>query len=285
MVGILFWNTCIATRAEADIHRISRIEDAIVDSVLENNCDIIVLAEFSSQTAGLCNKLSLKGRDFRERKSIVGNSRVKILADNRFVDEIIRDSKYYTIHDFSLVGYHFLLGGVHFPSKLCAGPQDIQIAGRNFINAVKEAEIEAGHEKVIMIGDFNANPFETIMTDFEYLHAIFDSSIVKRTRSREVFGVRNQIFYNPMWNLLGDANYPKGSYYSDSGKSCKLFWHIFDQIIVSADCIEAYKQGSLKILDRAGSKCFLNESGKPDKDSFSDHLPLFFALQEHSCNP
>lgn len=280
MIGILFWNTCITTKSKTDTQRISQIEDAIVNIVQETDCDIIVLAEFNSQIAGLCNKLSLIGRDFRERKSIAGNARVKVLADNRLLNEIIRESRYYVIHDFDLMGYHFLLGGVHFPSKLCTEAKDVEIVGSDFIDAIKESEAEAKHEKVIMIGDFNANPFEPIITDFSYLHAIFDSSVVERARFRELFGIKNQIFYNPMWNLLGDAHYPKGSYYSDSGKSCKLFWHIFDQVIISADLIKAYTKDSLKILIGTDSRCFLNQSGKPDNENYSDHLPVFFSFQE-----
>lgn len=280
MIEILFWNTCITTKSKTDTQHISRIEDAIVSIVQETDSDIIVLAEFDSQTAGLCNKLSLIGKDFRERKSIAGNARVKVLADNHLLSEIIRDSRYYVIHNFDLMGYQFLLGGVHFPSKLYTGEEDIKIVGRNFIEAIKESEKAVGHKKVIMTGDFNANPFESVITDFNYLHAIFDSSVVEQTRSRELFGIKNQMFYNPMWNLLGDANHPKGSYYSDDGKACKLFWHIFDQVIMSADIIKAYKKDSLKILTGVGDSCFMNENGKPDKALYSDHLPLYFALQE-----
>lgn len=280
MVGILFWNTCITNKSKTDTQHISRIEDAIVNIVQETDCDIIVLAEFNSPITGLCNKLSLIGRDFRERKSIAGNARVKILADNRILSEIIRESRYYIIHNFNLTGYHFLLGGVHFPSKLCTEPKDVEVVGSDFICATKESERETKHEKVIMIGDFNTNPFEPIITDFGYLHAIFDSSTVEQARSRELFGIKKQIFYNPMWNLLGDANYPKGSYYSNSGKASKLFWNIFDQVIISADIIKAYKKDSLKILTGVGDKCFVNKNGKPDEILYSDHLPLFFALQE-----
>ena len=280
MVGILFWNTCITNKSKTDTQHISRIEDAIVNIVQETDCDIIVLAEFNSPITGLCNKLSLIGRDFRERKSIAGNARVKILADNRILSEIIRESRYYIIHNFNLTGYHFLLGGVHFPSKLCTEPKDVEVVGSDFICATKESERETKHEKVIMIGDFNTNPFEPIITDFGYLHAIFDSSTVEHARSRELFWIKKQIFYNPMWNLLGDANYPKGSYYSNSGKASKLFWNIFDQVIISADIIKAYKKDSLKILTGVGDKCFVNKNGKPDEILYSDHLPLFFALQE-----
>lgn len=280
MVGILFWNTRVTTKPKIDPHRISHIENIIVNIVQENKCDIVVLAEFNTQTTALCNKLSLIGRDFCERKSIVENTRVKVLADSRFVSAIIRDSKYYVIHDFRLADHHFLVGGVHLPSKRNADDRDIQTVGGYFINAIKEAEKTVNHEKVIMIGDFNVNPFEATMTDSSSLHAIFDSSIVERMRSRQVYGESRQMFYNPIWNLFGDANDPKGSYYSESGMSCKLFWHIFDQVIISADIIKAYAKDSLKILTGVSGESFLNKHGKPNKTSYSDHLPLFFALQE-----
>lgn len=205
MIGVVFWNTGVSSKAKSDLQRISKIEDALVDIVLENNCHIIVLAEFNVQTTGLCNKLSLKDRDFSERKRIA-DTRVKILADNCLTSDIIRDSRYYAIHEFSFIDYHFLLGGVHFPSKLCAGKSDIQVVGRKFIDAIKESEQAVGHYKVAMIGDFNSNPFEDVITGFDYIHAIFDASTVDRMRFREVYGERNQMFYNPMWNLLGDAN-------------------------------------------------------------------------------
>lgn len=279
MIGVVFWNTGISPKASSDLQRISRIENAIVDIVQENNCHIVVLAEFNAQTAGLCNKLSLKDRDFSERKAIA-HTRVKILADNCLTSAIIRDSKYYVIHEFGFIGYHFLLGGVHFPSKLCAEERDIQVVGRDFIDAVKEAGRDAGHDKVAMIGDFNSNPFEDIMVGFDYIHAIFDASTVERMRSREVYGKRNPLFYNPMWNLLGDANYPKGSYYSDNGKSFKLYWNIFDQVILSADFMKAYTRESLKIITKTNNSCLLNQKDKPDKENYSDHLPVFFSLKE-----
>lgn len=279
MIGVAFWNTGISPRASGDLQKISRIEDAIVDIVLENDCHIIVLAEFNAQTTGLCNKLSLIDRDFRERKAIA-DTRVKILADNCLTSAIIRDSRYYVIHEFSFIDYHFLLGGVHFPSKLCAEEEDIQVVGRDFIDAVKEAEREVGHDKVAMIGDFNSNPFENIMVGFDYIHAIFDASTVEQTRSRELYGKRNPLFYNPMWNLLGDTNYPKGSYYSDSGKSYKLYWNVFDQVILSAGFMKAYTRKSLKIIAKTNNNCLLNQKDKPDKENYSDHLPVYFSLTE-----
>jgi len=280
MIGVLFWNACINKKASIDTQKISRIEDAIVDIVGEKNCNIIVLAEFDTQTNSLCNKLSTIGKDFRECEAIDVNARVKILKDNNLSNEIIRDTRYYNIHDFSIYDYHFLIVGVHLPSKLCATERGIQTVGRQLVEAIKEAEGEVGREKVVLVGDLNANPFETIMTDFDYIHAIFDSYIVETKRSRNLYGKNNQIFYNPMWNLLGDTNYPKGSYYSNDGDACKLFWHVFDQVVMSADFLKAYKKESLKIITEAKNRKLLDEKGKPDKENYSDHLPVYFTFEE-----
>ena len=280
MIGIMFWNTCIGGKAGDDSQRLSRIEDAIVEIVVEYDCDIVVLAEFDADISRLCNKLSLKGKDFNERKAIDRNARVKIIAGKYMESEIIRDSKYYVIHEFNSTGYHFLLGGVHFPSKLYTSEAGIQSVGNDFITMIKEAEKEVHHEKVVMIGDFNATPFESVMVDFNHIHAIHDADIVQQRRNRILFENKHQIFYNPMWNLLGDVNRPKGSYYSDAGDSYKLFWHIFDQIIMSADLLKAYRGDSLKIISDSSSKHFLTSTGRPDKDNYSDHLPIYFSFKE-----
>lgn len=283
MIGVLFWNTCINKRsqkASVSNEKISRIEDTIVDIVNENSCNIIVLAEFDTQTNSLCNKLSTIGKDFHECETIVDNARVKILSDNNLSSELIRDSKYYLIYDFSIYSYHFLISGVHLPSKIHSSDRGIQTVGRQIVEAIKEAEKEVKHEKIVLIGDFNANPFEAIMTDFDYIHAIFDSYTVETNRSRKLYGDINPIFYNPMWNLLGDNNYPKGSYYSDNGDACKLFWHIFDQVVMSADFLKAYKKESLKIIFGTNGRKLMNKKGIPDKENYSDHLPIYFAFEE-----
>lgn len=96
-----------------------------------------------------------------------------------------------------------------------------------------------------IVGDFNANPFERLMTDAGYVHAIYDSATVERIKHREVYRKKRQMFYNPMWNFWGDLKTPKGTYYGESGKAEKFFWNIFDQVIISADTIKAFDKESL----------------------------------------
>ena len=41
------------------------------------------------------------------------------------------------------------------------------------------------------------------------------------------------MFYNPMWNLLGDAQEPYGTYYyAGNGHPINTYWNIYDQVII-----------------------------------------------------
>lgn len=56
-----------------------------------------------------------------------------------------------------------LIAGLHFPSKRYAENRDREIVAEQFMDALCEAQSEAEHKKVIIAGDFNADPFEEVM--------------------------------------------------------------------------------------------------------------------------
>lgn len=279
MIGILFWNTNINSKNCNDIERNSRIEDAIVQLTIDMQCDIIVLAEYNIETIGLCNKLSLKNRDFEE-DVIIQDSRIKVISDKLLEKELIRDNKYYVIQNFMKNAHSFLLAGVHFPSKLYTNPGDIRLVGGDFSRDMLESEKEVMHKNTIIVGDFNANPFEELMTDAGYIHAIYDATAVENKKYRIVYEKERQMFYNPMWNFLGDFNESMGTYYSDTGKAEKFYWNIFDQVIISADVIKAFLKESLTIITKVQYISFVKKDKHPDSKMYSDHLPIYFSIKE-----
>ena len=279
MLGILFWNTNITAKNCSDEERNNRIEEAIVELVGNLQCDVVVLAEYNIDTNNLCNKLSFIDRDFEEDVSIQ-ESRIKILSDKSLNKNIVQDSEYYIIQTVEKNDFEFSLAGVHFPSKLHADKQDIELVGSDFMRDLLDSEKEVGHEKVVIVGDFNANPFERLVTDAGYIHAIYDASIVEKMKHRVVYRKERQMFYNPMWNFLGDFKSPKGTYYGESGKVEKFFWNIFDQVIISADTINAFDKESLEIITKSGNVSFIEENEKPNAKLYSDHLPIYFSIKE-----
>ena len=87
------------------------------------------------------------------------------------------------------------------------------------------------------------------------------------------------MFYNPMWNLLGDSQEPYGTYYYSGNDTENTFWNIYDQVIIRPVLRERFVIESLKIIKETKTRFLLNNSGHPNK-KISDHLPIMFEIQE-----
>ena len=272
MSGVLFWNVHMR---DPDSDRVRNMEDTLVEIVAENDCDILVLAEYGAKVKGLCDVLSILGKNFTERPPVDPLCRLKILADSVIMSEVIMDSPYYAIYNCNMLGNQFLLGGVHLPSKRDGGPESIC---QDLAMDIREAA--AARERIVLVGDFNANPFEKAMADFDYLHAIFDAETVKRRRSRKYRHRERPLFYNPSWTLLDERNYPKGSYWYGGSVNYQLYWNVLDQVIMNVEFMELFQRDSLKLITGTRDRTFLTPAGKPDKAGYSDHLPLYFTFQE-----
>jgi hypothetical protein len=80
-----------------------------------------------------------------------------------------------------------------------------------------------------------------------------------------------------MWGLLGDrAIGPPGSYYYSASSSIEYFWHLFDQVLLRPELMDTLKV--LEILHTDGESSLLNQLGRPDSRTASDHLPILFRL-------
>lgn len=280
MINITFWNANYNVYNKSDVEKGNRIDEAIIGLISENQCDILVLAEYDLDINALCDKISLIGRNFKEGP-IACDTRAKLLVDSRFIVNIIRDSNYYFVCSIQTYrGFDFLLAGVHFPSKLNAKSEDQEVSGHDLMTDIKEAEKAVDHEKVIIIGDFNSSPFEGVMIKADGIHAIPYADIVEKKEKRIFYGKERQIFYNPMWNFIGDFCNSSATYYYDSGGAVNFYRNIFDQVIFSARMIKYFTRESLKILTQVGEIKLLNDSGKPDKENYSDHLPITFRMKE-----
>ena len=93
-------------------------------------------------------------------------------------------------------------------------------------------EDRAGHQRTVVFGDFNMNPFETAMVSSTGLNAVMSRRIAARV-SRKVLGRDYRFFYNPMWEHFGDAKSDTaGSYHYDNSEHVNYFGNVFDQVLV-----------------------------------------------------
>lgn len=145
--------------------------------------------------------------------------------------------------------------------------------------AVKYLEINKSYiltRNTLVMGDFNVNPFEASMVNVDTLYALSSKNIVKKI-SRIVNGELYNMFYNPMWNKLGDEN-GNGSYYYNSSQITNYYWNILDQFIVRPEIADKVNIKNIKIVTSIDDYSLKNKSGLPKRE-ISDHFPLYFKLE------
>ena len=179
-------------------------------------------------------------------------------------------------------GKDILLIAVHLPSKLHRDEETRNYRVCQLMEEIRFYEDQISHTRTVVVGDMNMNPFENGIASFDGFHSVMDDRVALE-EERTVFGKKNTFFYNPMWRLMGNSMQgPPGTYFYRSGEAVEFFWNTFDQVLVRPSLIGYYKEESLKIIDSINGTTLLDKKGRPDKNMYSDHLPLFFEIDIES---
>lgn len=172
----------------------------------------------------------------------------------------------------------FLLVAAHLPSKLHHDKSSQMLLAARLPSLIEKAELRVKHQRTVVIGDLNMDPFEEGMTSSETFHAVMDRQVALKM-SRTVQGKQRRFFYNPMWSRLGDGTSgPSGTYYRPASGPLANYWYTFDQVLIRPDLLRNFKEENLRVLTEAGNVSLLTEGKVPDKAVASDHLPLFFQI-------
>ena len=188
------------------------------------------------------------------------------------------ETDYFTIRHIphKTLGTHLLVG-VHFPSKSYANDSDYNAMAQLLKQSIEKAERTTKDCKTVVVGDFNMNPFEEAMVAAYAMHSVSDRNMALKG-SRIVRSQSYTMFYNPMWNLLGDAAKPSGTYFYPRSGQLTYFWNVFDQVIIRPLLMDNFIIDSLKIIETIGTFPLVDKNKRPDK-SITDHLPIFFEIK------
>ncbi|MCX6592453.1 MAG: hypothetical protein NTZ56_13105 [Acidobacteria bacterium] len=259
MLNLLFWNL-----------NNKPLADAVALLAHEHDLSIIVLAEAGD-------------RIFVPRFRAVASQcdRLKILV--RFHPDLMKakmETDRFSISSLAPPGSdNILVAAAHLPSKLHRTEADQTTSCRDLANAIREVEDTEGHQRTIVIGDLNANPFEPGLAQASALNAVMARNVATG-KGRSVQNRRYPYFYNPMWGHLGDRfETPGGTYFYDKGGELSYHWHTFDQVLLRPEIAERFQEGDLEIVHAIGGQSLLNDRGRPDASRFSDHLPIFFRIR------
>ncbi|MCF5747104.1 endonuclease/exonuclease/phosphatase family protein [Pseudomonas tremae] len=160
----------------------------------------------------------------------------------------------------------------HWPSRMYTSPNDStrHELGIRLRSKVEDAlEVEGANSLVILLGDFNDEPFDLSLS--EQLKASRDIDLVKK---------KPHLLYNPFWSYLGRKSSHRlsvGSYFYKGGKVTK--WHTFDQIIFSHGFIKATHWRLADDCEYIVQLPELVEMVKSRKSVF-DHLPVYGIIEQ-----
>jgi hypothetical protein len=270
MATILFWNICKKP-----------LIDEIVSLCHHHDVDILILAESAMLEVEILEALNTG----TERLYLAPlNLSEKLFFFFRYPAESIAsisDEGGVAIRKISPpIGCEFLLVALHLPSKLHRTEYDQAAEARRVAELIREAEEQVGHNRTIIIGDLNMNPFEDGVVGADGFHAVMTQNIALK-RSRKVANQKRLYFYNPMWGRMGDfsTTEPPGTYYYSKSGYINYFWHTFDQVLLRPDLLDFFSQEDLSVIYEIGNKSLLTQKKIINKKSFSDHLPIKIKLK------
>lgn len=276
MIRFLFWNFRYdGPDREALLARLIRVEAV----------DVAILAESSVDRSELLDRLATAGRTYSAIP--IPHDWIEIYAGypgDCFLDWA-RDEGRLCLRRLKVPGrVEILLGAVHLTSGLHSERPERKSEADPLARAVRAAQREqnVGHERTILVGDFNLNPFDDAMIFPDGFGAMMTKELVRKSR-KSPDGIGGRL-YNPIWSKLGReaSDAPPGTYYWRTKRHHNIYWNYPDQVLIGADLIDHFPVGHFRILTEIpgpdGPLRLIRETERHWKIEISDHLPLVFDL-------
>jgi hypothetical protein len=297
MLTFLFWNMGgqlpVATRPAVAAERKRRMREIIGNLVRIHDVDLLMVAEWPIEQDEILKSVNAHTRKLFQPPDPLSLCD-RILIFPRFPAKYLlraggAESPRYTCRNVRLPGRKpFLLFAAHLGSKRWKSEDSQTLAAPGFSRTIRGAERTARHQRTILVGDLNMNPFDAALVGGEGLNAVMTREVAIR-ESRTVDANEYPFFYNPMWGHFGDATHedhppghpehsPPGTCYYPAGESRWYYWNMFDQILLRPAVLPFFSNKDVKILIGDRTTSFLDRRGIPDRAAVSDHLPILFRL-------
>lgn len=255
-MNLLFWNLYNKSN-----------EKLIADLIKENQIDIAVFAEYGNTNFQVL--LDFIGDDFKQNQGIYGSERVALLHRTGYKVNIRRPQDRYLLYSVETDERQYLLAGIHLPSRLHSKTEDRLEVIYDLVRDVAEQERLLQHSNTIIIGDFNASPFDKELILKTGFNAVLFKDIIIRNENIRYRNKMYKRFYNPMLQVFSEDSKDYGSYYRGT-EIDSLYWYSFDQVIVRKSLMNHVKK--VQYCKRVRHKSLMNSVAP--KENISDHLPL-----------
>ncbi len=276
-IRCLFWN----------INR-KNLGRELSDLVLENRTDIVMAVEAEQlDVPYFISRLRENGKVFEKKEILQKQSGITLLASRNIEVSVYKEEKYFSAYKARENGRNYLLVVTHLVSAMFRGESaraqragDLsRVIGKIEENCNKELK-KKGEEccSLVVVGDFNLQPFSSGIVGMHGFHAIMDSDMALK-KSRKLNGNEIKFYYNPMWHLMGKRGAPLGTYFCATDQDDNSFyWYTFDQVLIRPELIERFVWDEFEIISHIGQDSLIREH-KINRSKYSDHLPIKFAFR------
>jgi endonuclease/exonuclease/phosphatase family metal-dependent hydrolase len=267
-VNFLFWN--VAQRGQSE---------TIAALAHDIKADVIILAESEDNPGPILTSLNPPGTaDYRYIAPPVQSGVVQLYTKfpTDFITPVGEEGRM-ALWKIALPGQDsLLLGTLHLPSKMWKSESDQADLAIELTRFIRYHESEQKHDRTVIVGDFNMNPFERGLLNAHAFNAVMTRKEALKL-SRRLDGHVRPFFFNPMWSLFNDGDAgPPGTFHRSSPSHMSVYWNMFDQVLLRPSLLNRFDKSSLRIVTKSGKVSLIDEGGKP---LVSDHLPITFALE------
>ncbi|MGA2372950.1 MAG: hypothetical protein ACLP3R_12325 [Candidatus Korobacteraceae bacterium] len=240
--------------------------------------DVFILAECASEPWRLLEALNAERSEYQIGWSNCDRLLFLTRFDSHWLTALF-ESSHISIQRLEMPARRSLLiAAAHLPSKLHFSEESQVFESVQLARMIEEVEASEGHQRTVVLGDLNMNPFEAGMVGARGgLHAVMSRSVAGRD-TRTVQNEKYRFFYNPMWNHLGDRTDVGGTFYYENSEAVCYFWNMYDQVLLRPDLLKGFAPEQVRIVTKIGGVSLL-EGGRPDTKVASDHLPVLVELK------
>lgn len=248
--------------------------DSVIDILEDFAPDFLFLSEINEELL-LSNISKLKTINYLYFEN-PGCDRVKILKKESIKCNLNYQTKYYTT--LNLPDSDLYIISVHLPSQMFQH----QSALKSFIRDVRqEIDSKIGNsniKNIIIIGDFNVNPFEPALIEFDGFGATNSTNFRKKITNLNPKSEKT-LYYNPTWKLYMNNHFPGSKYFPrPSGSSFDILeHHLLDQVLISRNLLHNLENEKISFINKTKNFIFFDDD--KNKILISDHLPLNFEFE------
>lgn len=263
-MNILFWN----------LKRNSNIEEIISNLIVDNDVDIFLCSEFHS--VDFDNLITMLKNEYVVLADTDTCEKIKVIFKKGTLISMLRAQHRSLTMKLTVHEQDILLVGVHLSPNPTSTSDVRKYEIRDIMTDIDSDEqfvFGENKHRSMVIGDMNANPFDSEMVNKDSFNAVLFKDIIEQSDTVVFEKEEFERFYNPALDYINENNKNYGSFYYSSGIGC-LYWYCYDQVLLRKDLINHFV--SMDYIKEIGEAKLINRIA-PNK-SISDHLPLLVKM-------